>query len=414
MSFIIYVIYTSIYIGLVATTFYILTFLADSKKERPFFKDNELPLVSIIIPAFNEGETIALTLDSILSSNYPKNKLEIIVIDDGSNDKTFENALKYKSDIVKILKQKVNGGKGKALNRGIEESKGEIIFTMDADTTVHKDSLINMTRYFKNPEVTSVTPAMVTRETKTLIQRIQSIEYLTGLFLRKTFAALNAIHITPGAFSAYRKSFFDKHGGYDEDNITEDLEMALRIQYYKYKIENAPEAPAFTIPPRTFLDLLKQRRRWYAGLLRNMLKYRKLFGKEYGDMGLFVLPIAWISIFISVFMIIYYSYKMTVKSIKEILYYKSINFEILNQFEINSYLIERIFFQIISNTPLLFLLLFFIVILVYLRYASKKINRSESLLINLPLFLIFFAVLFGIWWVVSIIYVVFNKKVSWD
>ena len=186
MEFITIVIYTSIYIGLVATAFYILTFIADIKREREFFTEDELPKVSVIIPAYNEEKTIQLTIDSILESDYPKDKLDILIVDDGSSDKTYERASEYENKGIRIFKQEVNGGKGKALNKGIKESKGDFIFTMDADTIVDKKSLKTMTRYFKNPEVMSVTPAMVTREAKTIMQRIQSVEYLTGLFLRKT------------------------------------------------------------------------------------------------------------------------------------------------------------------------------------------------------------------------------------
>ena len=413
MEFITIVIYTSIYIGLVATAFYILTFIADIKRKREFFTEDELPKVSVIIPAYNEEKTIQLTIDSILKSDYPKNKLDILIVDDGSLDKTYERALEYENRGVRIFKQEVNGGKGKALNKGIKESRGDFIFTMDADTIVDKKSLKTMTRYFKNPEVMSVTPAMVTREAKTIMQRIQSVEYLTGLFLRKTFAALNAIHITPGAFSAYRKSFFEKHGGYDEDNITEDLEVALRIQYHKYTIENAPEAPAYTIPPADFNSLLKQRRRWYAGLIKNTWNYKTLFGKEYGDMGMFVLPIAWIGIFFAVFLTIYYTVEITHNLILEILFYNSINFDVFNQIEFNVYLFERIFFQVFTTPAIWFILIFLIMIFFYLRYATKKIGKTESLYLNVPIFMALFAILFGIWWVVSVFYVVFNREVSW-
>ncbi|HJO14877.1 MAG TPA: glycosyltransferase family 2 protein [Candidatus Pacearchaeota archaeon] len=413
MEFITIVIYTSIYIGLVATAFYILTFIADIKREREFFTEDELPKVSVIIPAYNEEKTIQLTIDSILESDYPKDKLDILIVDDGSSDKTYERASEYENKGIRIFKQEVNGGKGKALNKGIKESRGDFIFTMDADTIVDKKSLKTMTRYFKNPEVMSVTPAMVTREAKTIMQRIQSVEYLTGLFLRKTFAALNAIHITPGAFSAYRKSFFEKHGGYDEDNITEDLEVALRIQYHKYTIENAPEAPAYTIPPADFNSLLKQRRRWYVGLIKNTWNYKKLFGKEYGDMGMFVLPIAWIGIFFAVFLTIYYTVEITHNLILEILFYNSINFDVFNQIEFNVYLFERIFFQVFTTPAIWFILIFLIMIFFYLRYATKKIGKTESLYLNVPIFMALFAILFGIWWVVSVFYVVFNREVSW-
>jgi len=415
---IILIIYSSIYIGIVSTTFFILTFLEDKKKSKIFYTEKELPKVTILIPAYNEETTIKQTIDSIINSNYPKNKFEVIVINDGSKDKTLEIARKISEDYknkgfrIKIL-TKENAGKGTALNLGIKKSKGEIIFTMDADTTVHKNSLKNMTKYFKNKEVMSVTPAMIIRKPKNLIQRIQHIEYLTGLFLRKVFAALNAVHITPGAFSAYRRSFFDKYGVYDETNITEDLEMSLRIQYHKFKIENSAESPAYTIAPAKFSHLLKQRRRWYVGLMKNIWHYKKLFGKEYGDLGVFVLPLAWISILFSLFVTLYFFIKTITEVNKEILFYKSINFDFGNLLDLNLFFFERIFFRLASNSIIIFILLFITIIGTYLYYASKKTGKIQGLFLNLPLFFIFFSVFFGFWWVVSIFYVILNKDISW-
>ncbi len=268
MEFIEFVIYASIYTGLFATSFYILSFLAGQKVKKELFKDSELPKVSILIPVYNEGKTVEMTLKSILTSNYPKEKFEVIVVDDGSDDDTLRYIKKFESKIVRVFSKK-HGGKGKALNFAIKKAKGEIVFSMDADTLVKPWSVKNMVKYFKKKEVMCVTPAMTVYKPKGLLQKIQYVEYLTGLFLRKSFSSLNAIHVTPGAFSAYRKSFFDKYGGYDEDNITEDLELSLRVQFKGYIIENAPEAPAYTIAPKTFVSLLKQRRRWYVGLMKN-------------------------------------------------------------------------------------------------------------------------------------------------
>ena len=385
----------------------------DLKKKRSFYTDEELPKVSVIIPAFNEENTIGLTLDSILKSEYPKSKLDIFVVDDGSTDNTYKIAKRYEIKGIRVFKMPKNSGKGAALNFGIPKAKGEIIFTMDADTTVRFDSLKKMVRYFKDPEVMSVTPGMITRNPKNVIQRIQYMEYLTGIFLRKTFAALNAVHITPGAFSAYRKEFFDKYGGYDENNITEDLEVALRIQFHKYKIENAPDAPAYTNPPAKFSHLLKQRRRWYVGLMRNIWSYRKLFGKEYGDLGVFVLPVAWIGIVFSVTIFIYFFIKTIGDIIEEIFFYKSINFDFGNIFDLNYYFFERLIFKLVTNNILVFLCIFVFIVGLYLYYTVKKTGRISGLFINLPLFFMFFAILFGFWWIVSIFYVLFNRDVSW-
>jgi len=412
MGFIIFLIYTSIYIGLIAITFYILGYNSDKKKKKLLFSDDELPKVSVIIPAYNEEKSIARTIESIIASDYPKNKFEIIVVDDGSKDKTLEIAKKYKSKIVKIFTKK-NGGKGTALNFALKKVTGEIIFSMDADTFATPRSVREMTRYFKNPEVMSVSPSMLIYQPKGPLQRIQQAEYLFGLFIRKAFSSVNAIHVTPGAFSAYRKTFFDKYGGYDEKNITEDLEMSLRIQYMGYNIEYSPESPAYTIAPNKFKPLLIQRRRWYTGLMRNTWKYKGIFQPKYGDLGVFVLPIAWISIFFSVFLINYFVIKTLFNIQKELSFLISINFDFTSIFGIGSYFLERLAFTIFMNPIIVFFLLFATVMGIYMKFATKKVGKVRGLPGTIIVYFLFFSILFGFWWTVSIIYVALNKKVTW-
>ncbi len=406
MEFITIIIYLSIYIGLVATSFYILTFISDKKKKRVFFNEDELPFVSVVIPAYNEEESIARTIESILASDYPD--FEIFVIDDGSKDNTLKIAKQFENDKIKVF-HKENEGKGSALNFGIKRAKGEIIFTMDADTLVAPQSMKNMVKYFKNDKVMSVTPAMVIYKPKTILQRIQHVEYLLGLFLRKVFAALNSIYIAPGAFSAYRKSFFDKYGGFKKAYLTEDLEMSLRIQFKGYINENCSNAPAYTKAPKDFKSTLIQRKRWYIGLIRNTIDYRKILSSKYGDLGIFIMPIAWISIFFAVFLTIYFFFKILIQIKTEILFLQGINFDFVNFMNFNFYAIERFLFLFFTD-PVIISILFFMTILgFYLYFGLKKVGKSSNLIINLPLFFLFFAFLFGFWWIISIIYTLFTK-----
>jgi len=413
MEIITFIIYASIYIGLVATTFYILTYTASRKKEL-LFSDDELPMVSILIPAYNEEKSIKRTINSILKSDYPKSKFEVIVINNNSQDRTLEVAKNLsKSNRQLRVFTEMKQGKGCALNLGISKAKGEIIFTMDADTSVHPQTMKKMTRYFKEPEIYSVTPGMVIDKPKNLLQRIQYTEYLLGLFLRKTFSLLNAIYITPGAFSAYRAEFFKKYGGYDENNITEDLEISLRIQFNGHKIANVPDAPAYTIAPNKFSHLLNQRKRWYIGLIKNTWRYRRLISLKYGDMGIFVMPIAWISILFAV-VITGYLFIDTLINVKdELLFLQNINYDFSNFLSLNYFFFERLFFRLATNTMLIFILMFITVLGIYLYYARKKVGRLHTPFFNLILFFIFFAVLFGFWWVVSIVYVLFNREIKW-
>lgn len=406
------VIYASIYLGLVATSFFILSYISDRKKKKLLFSDSELPKVSIIIAAYNEEKSIAGTIKTILASDYPKEKFELIVIDDGSKDKTLEISKRFEEQGVRVFSKK-NAGKGSALNFGIKKAKGEIIFSSDADTIVNPESVKNMVRYFKDKNVASVTPAMVIAKPRGLWQRIQHIEYLSGLFLRKAFAAVNAIHITPGCFSAYRKSFFDKYGDYEEGNITEDLELSLRIQYNGYIIENSLDAPVYTIPPKDFKSLLIQRRRWYYGLLKNSWKYKKIFSPKYGDLGVFVFPVAWLGIFFSLFVLVYFIFKNLFRLKEELLFLSSINFDFGNLFNLNFYLLERFFLLLVSNPIVIFLSFFIIVLGFYLVFATRRVSNVSNVFINLPLFFIFFATLFGVWWLVTIFYSIFNKEIKW-
>lgn len=414
MEFIRLVIYFSIYLGLFATTFYIISFWEDKKRKREFYKDSELPTVSVVIPCFNEAESITETLKSITASDYPKGKLEIIVVDDASTDNSLEVARAFNSPMVKVLHKKVNGGsKAAAFNYGFKHAKGEFVISMDADTFVPPQSVKNMVRYFKNPKVMAVTPAMILKNVHGILDRVQHVEYLMGLFLRKAFASLDAIYITPGAFTIYRKSFMDKYGVYVEGNITEDLEMALRIQSKGYSIENCPEAPAYTVPMSDFKPLLVQRRRWYFGLIKNLIQYKFMISKKYGDLGAFVIPVAITSIALSIIVTIYLFFKLLHDFRSEVLFLQSINFDFSGVYNFNSYVIERYAHRLLSNPTVLFVLLFFCILIAYLYYAQKKVGKSFELIINVPIFFALFSTLFAIWWMVSIVYAIFAKSVKW-
>lgn len=410
------IIYFSIYIGLVSTTFFILSYIADGKKEKKLFSDKELPGVSILIPAYNEEKSIVETIESIANSDYPKGKMEIIVIDDGSKDKTYSLAKKYEGTFngktIRVLTKK-NGGKGTALNLGISRAKFEFIFSMDADTFVEPDSVKKMVRPFKDKDIMSVTSAMIIHKPKTILQKIQQVEYVFGLFLRKAFASINSLYITPGAFSAYRKSFFEKYGGYAENDLTEDLEVAMRIQYYGYKIENSMDAFVYTISPSKFIQLTKQRRRWYAGTLKNTWRYKKIFGKKYGDLGMFVFPIAWVSVFISIYGLLYFL-KTSINSVyREILFLNAIDYNFISYLTITSDFFHSFFYLVFSNTKFMFLMLFSIALIMYLHFTKKRAKVNIKYGLGTFFYIVIFSLLFGFWWAISMIYALTGRRIKW-
>ncbi len=398
------------YIGLIASSFYIINLFFYKKEDGPAAKDDKT--VSIIIPAYNEEGSIERTIKSALNLDYPSEKLEIIIIDDGSKDNTYSIAKKLESKKVRVFTKK-NGGKGSALNFGIKKAKGEIVISMDADTFVKKDSLKIMVGHFINDKVWSVAPSMGVYNPKGILARIVQIEYYMGVFLRKSFATVNAIHITPGAFSAYRRSFFLKYGGYDENNLTEDLEVALRIQRHHGIIANASKAVAYTLSPESFKALSIQRRRWYTGLVKNLWNYKDLFGFRYGALGTIILPLILITLPLSIFLTSYSVVRVLLKLKDDLLFMNAINFRFNNAFEFNSFLFKNFFYKLFTQPIFIIALLFFILIAIYIAFSRKQMGYKEGNKINFILFIMLYSFLFTFWWLMSIGYLIFGKKVSW-
>ena len=257
------------------------------------------PFISVIIPAYNEEASIAATIKSVLNSDYPKNKLEIIVVSDGSTDRTTEIAEGFRSKVVRVFPKK-NTGKADSLNFGIRKAKGEIIATLDADSFVTKDAIKKMLLHFDSSDVAAVTAAVKVHKPENALQRIQHVEYLFTIFSRKILSFVDSVHVTPGPLSLFRASVFAEIGGFDVDNILEDQEIALRIQSANYKIRSTVDAVVYTNAPSTMKSFFKQRIRWHRGGIRNSMKYLNLISPKYGDLGVFILPLSTLAVLMTV------------------------------------------------------------------------------------------------------------------
>lgn len=259
-----------------------------------------LPTVSIAVPCWNEGKTVEATVDSLLKLDYPKDKLQIWVVDDGSTDNTWEIIQKF-ADTEKYpqltVRHKENGGKHTVLNYVIENTQAEVFGCLDADSYVLPDTLKNMVREFEDEKVMAVTPMLIVKDPKNLIQAMQSVEYNVGLIIRKIFSPINAIHVTPGPFSLFRKVVFEKIGGYRPAHNTEDMEITFRMQKNFMKIVSSTNAFVETSTPDTIKKIYKQRVRWTQGFMQNSIDYSEMiFRPKYGSIGMFTLPFAWLGI----------------------------------------------------------------------------------------------------------------------
>jgi len=286
--------YAIFFLVLYVSVFYIL--LSISKRDEilrnPRQKKEWVPKISFIIPAYNEEKNIGKCMESLIEADYPDEKKEIIVIDDGSTDGTFETAKQYEiRPFVKVYR-KENGGKALALNYGIDRSHGEIITTLDSDSYIDKKAIKKMLPHFEDDSIYAVASAVKVSNKDNFIEKLQEVEYVYTIFTRKMLVLIESVYVTPGPFSMFRRVVFEKLGGFDPDNILEDQEIAMRIQSNNYKIRSSMDAVAYTKVPATFMGLIKQRIRWHRGGLRNALKYLNMMHPRYGDFGVIVMPLS--------------------------------------------------------------------------------------------------------------------------
>ena len=162
---------------------------------------------------------------------------------------------------------------------------------MDADSYLTKDVVKKLLPLFNEPDVMAVTPAVKIRPSGNLIKETQRVEYLMILFSRRLLSFIDSVPVTPGPFSMFRKEIFAKIGGFSEDNLVEDQEIALRMQANHFKIRSSVLADVYTEPPETFRELITQRVRWQRGGLRNYWDYRWLMHPKYGDFGMYFVPL---------------------------------------------------------------------------------------------------------------------------
>jgi cellulose synthase/poly-beta-1,6-N-acetylglucosamine synthase-like glycosyltransferase/peptidoglycan/xylan/chitin deacetylase (PgdA/CDA1 family)/spore germination protein YaaH len=250
-----------------------------------------LPPVSIIVPAYNEEITVVKTVNSLLKTSYEA--FEIILIDDGSKDNTFEvvKAMYGNNPLVTVL-TKPNGGKASALNFGIAHAKYDFVVCIDADTQLKNDAIYHLMTYFTDEEIGAVAGTVKVGNENNLITRWQSIEYITSQNMdRRAFDLINSITVVPGAIGAFRKSAVFQAGGFTTDTLAEDCDLTMRILKKGYIIKNCAEAIAYTEAPETLNALLKQRFRWSFGVIQSFWKNRgALFNKKYKFFGMVGMP----------------------------------------------------------------------------------------------------------------------------
>ena len=369
----------------------------------------EFPSVTIAVPCWNEEKTLPSTLDSLHGLDYPQEKLSIIIVDDGSKDGTLRIAQsyadRYPQQITVLTKE--NGGKHTAVNLALAHSTSELFGCLDADSFVAKKTLRIMVSHFNHdPQVMAVTPCIHIRKPKTIMQRLQAIEYLINVFVRTAYGQLNSILVAPGSFSIFRKEVFEKIGTYRKAHNTEDFEMTLRMHKAHLKIVNSHKALVYTVGPATARGFFHQHLRWARGFLENALDYRELFfKKEFGTFGIMTLPGAFIFIFYGLYATAFILYSIFVRLSESISRWLVVGFHPhVPVFDI---------FYVNTNVMAFIVMVMFSMALLSLYIGNSLSDDKQQFYYNFPIFFILYPLFAPLFFGRAVFDMLSNSRIDW-
>ena len=393
----------------------VLVLIKDEKKPEPL---NYLPHFTIIVPAYNEEKAIQKTITSLINLDYPIEKKQIIVVNDGSKDKTRilveEMIEKYPEAGITLINQ-VNGGKANAMNKGLAIATGEFFACLDADSFIESNAIHQMLPYFRKEKVAAVCPLLKVNNPKTLIEKVQWYEYIVNMFYKYLNGKLHSIHVTPGPFSVYRTSIIKELGGYDETTITEDLEIAIRLQKYHYEIVQTFDATVYTNSPIKWRNLFWQRVRWYRGSVDNSLRYKSIiFNKKYGDFGMLRMPTIILSGILTIIITTFFFKEIITHIYKSLSWLYAIKFDVMPiitayQFQID-YLdlpYNKYFIAFIVIAMGLFVMVY------SYRIIGDKITNHGKTFMSLSFYLLIYSFFLSFVWIYIAFQMVTKGKTRW-
>lgn len=406
------ILYILVFFSVYVQVFFLITFFENRKRiitRGDGITLKEYPAVTIIVPCWNEEHTIEKTVHSLFELNYPKDKLNIFLVDDGSTDGTLSVLNKFKDYANVKVFHKENGGKHTALNLGLENLQNEFISCLDADSVADPESLVRMMSYFeKDPSIMAVAPSIIVNNPKTILQKAQKAEYYMAVYIKKMLGFMGAIHVTPGPLTVFRRKVFTDLGPYRHAHNTEDMEIAYRMQKNGYKIEQCNDAYVYTNTPKTVIKLYKQRVRWIYGFINNTIDYKGvLLRPKYGNFAIFTVPSGVISIFAAS-----YLFGKAIYFLGDAIYNKITSFQTIGfNFSFNSFNFDPFF---INTKAFLFLTIVLYFLVFISMFLGRRIAKAKSP-ISFDMFLYFFiySIIAPFWLMKAVYNTVISKKPAW-
>lgn len=377
---VLYLIY--FFIAMYFLFFFILIYIPHRNQIFSYPKLTEQYSLSIVVPCYNEEQSIGQTIQALLNLDY-KGLKKIIVVDDRSTDNSYNIIKKFAKKYSRVMAVQTPKNTGKASgakNYGAKFVKTELIGFTDADSLPEPESVGRMIGFFDDTKVGAVTSLVLVKKRNKFLEKVQAIEYEIIAFTRKLLGFVGAIYVTPGPLAIYRKEAFDKVRGFDESNLTEDIEITWHIVHSGYTVEMSVSSKVYTFAPDNFKAWFRQRTRWNIGGIQTINKYKKDFLKR-GILGAFILPffvLSWILGLIGIAILLYRFVRMLIIRYLSTVYSVQAQTAILTLRDINLTPSVLIFFGIVF---FVFSLTFTLIALLYLRMKEFKRHRVFSVFV---------------------------------
>jgi hyaluronan synthase len=285
----------------------------------PSLKDDEAPSLTVVIPAYNEGRMVESSIDSVASARYPRERLQILVIDDGSTDDTWEyieRAAARHAGLVTAMRLPRNAGKRAALAAGCRAARGRILVTIDSDSVIEPESLLAIAAPFGNPRIGAVAGKVaVYNRGESVLARMLHVRFILSFdFLRSAQSTFGTVYCCPGALSAYRTEAFrevlERWEGQRFLGVPctygEDRALTNFMFERGYDAVYQRTAVVHTVVPQTYSRLCKMYLRWNRSYVREEVRFARIVWNRPAGKGLMALvdttvtnlryPVAYVSI----------------------------------------------------------------------------------------------------------------------
>lgn len=390
MEFLPYVYLTYMFISLYMLSLFLVIYFRNKNKFFSYPEVTENYSVSFIIPAYNEENTIKETIEHIFDIDYD-NIEEIIVVNDCSKDNT-KKIVEYlltKYPKLKLINNEKNLGKAASLNKAWKNVNSELVAVVDADSFPKKDSLKKMIGYFNNEKVGAVTCPILVKNKINFWSRLQSVEYIAISFGRKLLEYVDSIYVTPGPLAIYRRTALEDISGFDEKNMTEDIEATWHLAYNGWDRKMSLSTGVLSKVPTKLKPWFIQRRRWNIGGLQCIKKYAHVIGKK-GMLGAFIIPFFITNMFLGLVGLSIFFYLISTRFLNS---YLSVKYSILSETPIITLKGLYITPSILNYLGIILFLAGALYLFLIMAILKEKRKTKENFL-DIPFYLLFYLILY--------------------